>query len=41
MVKRGNESFIPHGESFLRVGDVLHVFGTETALEDTRKKMEG
>ncbi len=39
IVKRGNESFIPHGESYLRTGDVLHVFGTETALEDTRKKV--
>jgi len=39
IVKRGNESFIPHGESYLRIGDILHVFGTETALEDTRKKV--
>ncbi len=39
IVKRGHESFIPHGESYLRIGDILHVFGTETALEDTRKKV--
>jgi len=39
IIKRGNESYIPHGETYLRSGDILHVFGTDTALEDTRKKM--
>jgi len=39
IVKRGNESYIPHGETYLRMGDILHVFGTDTALEDTRKKV--
>ncbi len=39
IIKRGNSSYIPHGESYLRTGDVLHVFGTATALEDTRKKV--
>ncbi len=39
IIKRGNESYIPHGETYLRKGDILHVFGTDTALEDTRKKM--
>jgi len=39
IIKRGNESYIPHGETYLRNGDILHVFGTDTALEDTRKKM--
>ncbi len=39
IIKRGNESYIPHGETFLRKGDVLHVFGTATALDDTRKKV--
>ncbi len=39
IVKRGNESYIPHGETYLRLGDILHVFGTNTALEDTRKKV--
>ena len=39
IIKRGDESYIPHGETYLRKGDILHVFGTETALEDTRKKM--
>jgi len=40
IVKRGNESYIPHGDTYIRKGDVLHVFGTATALEDTRKKAE-
>jgi len=39
IIKRGNESYIPHGETYLRKGDILHVFGTATALEDTRKKV--
>jgi len=38
MVKRGNSYFIPHGETYFRTGDILHVFGTDTALEDTREK---
>ena len=40
MVKRGNSFFIPHGETHFRTGDILHVFGTDTALEDTREKMK-
>jgi Kef-type K+ transport system membrane component KefB/Trk K+ transport system NAD-binding subunit len=40
MVKRSNAFFIPHGETYFRVGDILHVFGTDTALQDTREKMK-
>ncbi len=40
IIKRGNESYIPHGDTYIRKGDILHVFGTTTALEDTRKKAE-
>jgi Kef-type K+ transport system membrane component KefB/Trk K+ transport system NAD-binding subunit len=36
MVKRGTNLFIPHGETFLKTGDVLSIFGTGTALENTR-----
>ena len=39
IIKRGNESYIPHGDTYIRKGDILHVFGTATALEDTRKKV--
>jgi len=40
LVKRGNDMYVPHGETYLRIGDTLTVFGTETALEDIRKLME-
>jgi len=30
---------IPHGESYLKTGDILLVFGTQTAFEDTRHKL--
>jgi len=39
MVKRDNSFFIPHGATYFRTGDILHVFGTNTALQDTREKM--
>lgn len=39
MVKRGNNFFIPHGETYFRTGDILQVFGTDTALLNTREKM--
>lgn len=37
MIRRGNNMYIPHGETYLRLGDVLNVFGTPTALEETRR----
>jgi len=39
MVKRDNSFFIPHGDTYFRLGDILHVFGTDSALENTRQKM--
>jgi len=36
MVRRGNNMFIPHGDTYLRLGDVLNVFGTPTALDNFR-----
>jgi Trk K+ transport system NAD-binding subunit len=39
MVKRDNSYYIPHGETYFKLGDVLHVFGTDSALENTREKM--
>lgn len=39
MVKRGDHLFIPHGETFLKTGDVLNILGTESALENTREKL--
>jgi Trk K+ transport system NAD-binding subunit len=37
MVKRGNNMFIPHGETYLKTGDTLNIFGTGSALENTRE----
>jgi len=37
MDKRGTSLFIPHGETFLKTGDVLSIFGTGTALENSRE----
>jgi CPA2 family monovalent cation:H+ antiporter-2 len=39
MIKRDNSFFIPHGETYFRTGDILQVFGTNTALHNTREKM--
>jgi len=38
LIQRGTDNFIPHGESILKKGDVLIVFGTGAALEDTRSR---
>ncbi len=40
MVKRENSFFIPHGDTYFRTGDILNVFGTDTALQNTRDKIE-
>ena len=39
MLRRGGNYNIPHGESYLRTGDILLVFGTQTAFEVTRHKV--
>lgn len=39
MVKRGETFYIPHGDTYFLIGDILHVFGTDTALQNTREKM--
>ncbi len=40
MIKTGNEIKIPHGDTYLRKGDILHVFGTTMALEETHKMVQ-
>ena len=37
MVKGGNDLFIPHGEVYLRKGDILNILGTGTALDRARE----
>ncbi len=39
MVKRENSFYIPHGDTYFRTGDILHVFGTNNALQNTREKV--
>lgn len=41
MIKRNNSFFIPHGETYFRTGDIMHVFGTDTAIQNTRAKVGG
>jgi len=40
MITRNKASFIPHGETYLRQGDLLHLFGTPSALEAVRKQVQ-
>jgi Kef-type K+ transport system membrane component KefB/uncharacterized protein YfkK (UPF0435 family) len=40
MIKSGQNLSIPHGNTYLRKGDVLHVFGTNAAMEATHKLVE-
>lgn len=39
MVKREQSFFIPHGDTYFRKGDILHVFGSSTALNYTREQV--
>ena len=39
MVKRENSFYIPHGDTYFRTGDTLHVFGTNHALQNTRERV--
>ena len=41
MIKREERIYIPHGETYFRLGDVVHVFGTNTAMDETREKLHG
>jgi Kef-type K+ transport system membrane component KefB/Trk K+ transport system NAD-binding subunit len=37
MARSGNDVFIPHGETYIRTGNVLYVLGTDTALTNARE----
>lgn len=39
LVTRGNSIDIPHGETYLRTGDVITVFGTGSAIDSIREKV--
>jgi Kef-type K+ transport system membrane component KefB len=37
MVTRGGEKFVPHGDTYLKAGDIMTMFGTGSAIEEIRK----
>lgn len=37
LVTRGGEKFVPHGDTYLKAGDVFTLFGTGSAIEQIRK----
>jgi Trk K+ transport system NAD-binding subunit len=39
LIKRGDEMYIPHGDSDLRAGDIVTAFGTESALNRIRQQL--
>lgn len=39
IAKTGNSMYVPKGDTYLRTGDILNVFGTDTALMNIRQKM--
>jgi Trk K+ transport system NAD-binding subunit len=39
MIKRGDNMYVPHGDTYLRLGDVVNVFGTNPAIEDFQEKL--
>ncbi|MCP4553122.1 MAG: hypothetical protein GY834_14035 [Bacteroidetes bacterium] len=39
MIKRGGNMYVPHGDTYLRLGDIINVFGTNAAIEDYREKL--
>ena len=40
LIKRDKSIFIPHGETYFKRGDILHVLGTPTALENVISKVQ-
>jgi Kef-type K+ transport system membrane component KefB len=40
LIKRGTQSFIPRGDIAFRMGDKIHIFGTDNALEAAREILE-
>ncbi len=39
LIRRGKEMHVPHGETHLRLGDNVIVFGTNRAVQDFREKL--
>ena len=39
LIRRGTSMYIPHGDTYLRIGDIINVFGTNAALVDIKAKL--
>jgi Trk K+ transport system NAD-binding subunit len=39
LIRRGSNMYIPHGDTYLRIGDIINVFGTNAALVDIKAKL--
>ncbi len=39
LINRGNDKFIPHGDSYIRLGDVITVFGNDSSIDDAKEKL--
>lgn len=37
LIRRGNNMYIPHGDTYLKEGDIVNVFGTGSALQEIKK----
>ena len=37
LIRRGSDVYVPHGDTYVRMGDLMTVFGTGTALDEIRK----
>jgi len=37
LIRRGSDVYVPHGDTYVRMGDLLTVFGTGTALDEIRR----
>ncbi len=40
LIRRGSSMYIPHGDTYLRIGDIINVFGTNAALVDIKAKLK-
>lgn len=40
LIYRKNDKFIPHGDSYIRTGDVITIFGTGTSIVDAKEKLQ-
>ena len=38
LIRRGNEMVVPHGDTYLKSGDVVVVFASDTAMNDFRRR---